>query len=264
MDILQKILARKVEEIQEAAQKLPLRQLSAQVASAPPVRDFVAALKSRVEKQQNAVIAEIKKASPSKGLLRADFDPLWLAARYEAAGAAALSILTDRDFFQGAPEYLQNVRQHSGLPILRKDFLLDAYQVYEARVWGADAILLIVAALGDAQLRELSLLAADLGMATLFEVHNLEELQRIIPLEPELVGINNRNLRTFHTDLATTLDLLTALPPAALVISESGISSQQDMEKLNEKGVFAFLIGEQLMRADDPGQALKDLLTFEK
>lgn len=261
MDILQKILTRKVEEIQEAAEKLPLRQLQSHIASAPPVRDFVGALQCSQGDRKQRIIAEIKKASPSKGLLRADFDPLWLASRYEAAGAAALSILTDRDFFQGSPAYLQAVRGQSALPILRKDFLLDAYQVYEARHWGADAILLIVAALGDAQLQELSALAATLGMATLFEVHNREELQRIIPLNPELIGINNRNLRTFDTDLATTFDLLPDIPEGSLVVSESGLASRQDLEKMNAHGVFAFLIGEQLLRAADPGAALAELLT---
>lgn len=258
-DVLKKILRRKAEEISAACDKLPLRELSAQVEAAPPPRGFVRALREKQQSGQAAVIAEIKKASPSKGLLRENFDPPAIAATYAQNGAACLSVLTDVDFFQGSPDYLRQARAVCDIPVLRKDFMIDPYQVYEARVWGADCILLIAAALGDAQLHELSGLAAYLGMDVLVEVHNREELERALSLPLELVGINNRNLRTFETRLETTLDLLDKIPSDRLVVTESGIHTHTDVAKMRAAGVHIFLVGEAFMRAEDPGQALQRL-----
>lgn len=258
-DILEKILAVKRGEVAAAKQRLPLAQVRAQAEAGEKPRDFAAALRSRIAAGSPAVIAEVKKASPSKGVLRADFDPRAIAASYARHGAACLSVLTDEQFFQGRPEYLRQAREASGLPALRKDFMLDPYQVFEARAWGADCILLIVAALEDVAMVELEQAARDLGMAVLVEVHNAKELDRALRLKSSLIGINNRNLKTFETRLATTLGLLAAIPDDRIVITESGILAPADVRTMRSAGVHAFLVGEAFMRAPDPGQALAAL-----
>ncbi len=258
-DILKKILERKTGELMERSQRLPIRQLSEQASVSPPPRGFAAALESRVESGETAVIAEIKKASPSRGVLRDNFDPAGIAADYAAHGATCLSVLTDRDFFQGSGDYLSQARQACELPILCKDFIIDPYQIYEAKLWGADCILLIVAAMGDAQLQDLAGLATHLDMDVLVEVHDRDELERALHLPVSLVGINNRDLRTFETRLDTTLDLLDQVPADRTVVSESGILARQDVDRLREAGVRAFLVGEAFMRADSPGAALREL-----
>jgi len=258
-DILQKILRRKVEEIVERAERLNIRDLSKRAGLAPPLRGFVREIEAFVARGEPAVIAEIKKASPSKGVLREDFDPPAIARSYEQGGAACLSVLTDVDYFQGADEYLQAARAACSRPVLRKDFTIDAYQVYEARALGADCILLIVAALGDATLRELAELAAHLDMDALIEVHDEAELERALSLPSRLIGINNRNLRTFETRLETTLDLLPGIPDGKLVVTESGILSRTDVARMRSAGVNAFLVGEAFMRAENPGAALGEL-----
>lgn len=258
-DVLKRILARKAEEVAERAQAVPLRELGERAERAGAVRPFADALKAKVSSGAAAVIAELKKASPSKGLLREDFDPPALARGYERGGAAALSVLTDEDFFQGSTEYLVQARAACALPVLRKDFVIDAYQVYEARAMGADCILLIVAALGDAQLVELSGLATHLGMDTLVEVHDADEMERALPLEHTLLGVNNRDLRSFHTSLDTTLALLDRVPPDRLLITESGIHTRDDVEHMRRAGVHAFLVGEAFMRAEAPGERLAEL-----
>jgi len=257
-DILRRILARKIEEVMERAQQLPIRVLGKQVAAASEVRGFTAALRGRIASGQSAVIAEIKRASPSKGVLREDFHPTIIAASYERNGAACLSVLTDRDFFQGSDEHLQQARAACTLPVLRKDFVIDPYQIYEARCLGADAILLILAALGDPLLRELAYLAEDLGMDVLMEVHDSEELARALELNlaTPLIGINNRDLRTFQVSLQTTLNLLPQLPPGLTVVTESGILSSGDVALMQKHGVHAFLVGEAFMRIPDPGEGL--------
>ncbi len=259
-DILRRILRRKVDEVVEAAERRPLRRLQSDVASAPSPRDFVAALESRIASGLPAVIAEIKRASPSRGVLRDPFEPAVIARSYEAGGASCLSVLTDRDFFQGAPEYLVAAREATGLPVLRKDFMVDAYQVYEARVMGADCILLIVAALGDAQLSELTTLSHELGMAVLVEVHDADELERALELPVRLVGINNRDLRTFETRLETTLELLDLIPDDRLVVTESGILNRDDVTLMRDHDVHAFLVGEAFMKAPDPGERLREVM----
>lgn len=258
-DILKRILKRKVEEIEEHSKQISLRSLSHLVANCPPPRGFVEALNARLQLQQPAVIAEIKKASPSKGVLRENFDPIAIAKSYEQNGAACLSILTDKDFFQGADEYLSQIYEICPLPILRKDFIIDAYQVYEARAIGADCILLIVAALDDAQLHELAGLAKHLKMDVLIEVHNHEELIRGLSLNTRLIGINNRDLRTFNTHLKTTLELLPFIPKKHIIVSESGIHNRDDIALLRNAGVHTFLVGEAFMKADDPGKTLFNL-----
>jgi len=259
-DILRRILARKVEEIAEAAAREPLAALSRRAAEADEPRGFRDALARRIEAGHAAVIAEVKKASPSRGVLREAFDPAAIGRAYAAGGAAALSVLTDRDFFQGDPEHLVAAREASGLPVLRKDFVLDPYQVYEARAMGADCVLLIVAALGDAALRELRDLAAHLGMDVLVEVHDGDELARALAIRPDLVGINNRDLRTFDTATETTLALRDRVPDDILLVTESGIHTAQDVAAMRAAGVHAFLIGEAFMVARDPGAALAALL----
>ena len=258
-DILKRIIRRKAEEVTERAEGLPLRELAARLEGAPPTRGFAVALEAKLAAGQPAVIAEIKKASPSKGLLRADFRPADIARSYEAGGAACLSVLTDVDFFQGADEYLQQARDACTLPVLRKDFVVDPYQVYEARAIGADCILLIVACLGDAQLRELAGLAAHLDLDALVEVHDADELERALAVPGRLVGINNRDLRTFDVSLDTTLGLLARIPAGRLVVTESGIHSRGDVARMQRAGVHAFLVGESFMRADDPGAKLSEL-----
>lgn len=258
-DILKKILARKVEEISEACESTSLRKLSELAAAASEPRRFINSMQSRIAKGEAAIIAEIKKASPSKGVIREDFDPADIARSYSDGGAACLSVLTDRDFFQGAPEYLQSARNACDLPVIRKDFIIDEYQVYEARAMDADCILLIVAALGDAQMAELNGLAGHLGMDVLIEAHDAEELSRALALSPSLVGINNRDLRTFEVSLDTTLDLLNQIPDDCLVVTESGILSGEDVMLMRQNNVNAFLVGEAFMRAEDPGGRMRDL-----
>ena len=258
-DILATILARKAEEVSERSARLSLRELSARVADAPETRGFAEALHRKIAAGDAAVIAEVKKASPSKGIIRPDFHPAEIARSYERGGAACLSVLTDVDFFQGSDEYLREARAACSLPVLRKDFVIDAWQVYEARVLGADCILLIVAALGDAALAELSGLAMDLGMDVLVEVHDIDELERALQVPVPLVGVNNRNLRTFDVSLDTTSALKTAVPPDRLLVTESGIHTPADVARMRLEGVNAFLVGESFMRAPDPGTELQRL-----
>jgi indole-3-glycerol phosphate synthase len=258
-DILDRILAVKREEIAAARACESAVALRARAEARRDSRDFTGALRARTAQGRAAVIAEVKKASPSKGVLRAEFDPAAIGASYARHGAACLSVLTDRQFFQGAPEYLDQARDASGLPALRKDFIVDEYQVAEARALGADCILLIAAALEQARLRALEDTAAALGMAVLVEVHDAAELERALGLRTPLIGINNRNLRTFEVSLGTTLDLLARIGPGRLVIAESGIVSHADVLTLRDAGVNAFLVGEAFMRAPDPGVELARL-----
>lgn len=259
-DILQRILARKAEEIAERSAAMPLAELAARIGDLPSTRGFALALEDKLAAGLPAVIAEVKKASPSKGVIRADFDPAAIARSYQAGGAACLSVLTDRDFFQGSEAYLQQARAACTLPLLRKDFIVDPYQVYEARVIGADCILLIVAALGDAALLELSLLAAELDLDVLCEVHDAEELERALALPVPLIGVNNRNLRTFETALDTSLALKQRMgEDDRVLVAESGIHTAEDVARLRAADIHAFLIGEAFMRADDPGRALERL-----
>ena len=258
-DILEKIISVKHREIEESRSAVSFSELEKQCSDLPPTRDFVHVLRSRVEKSQPAVIAEIKKASPSKGVIREDFDPVKIARSYEQSGAACLSVLTDREFFQGAPEYLTAVKAETAIPVIRKDFIVDPYQVYEARAMGADCILLIVAALETAQMRELERAARGLGMAVLVEVHSQEELESALALETPLIGINNRNLRTFETDIRTSLLVAELIPSERVVITESGINTREDVALMIENSIYAFLVGESMMRKPDPGAALKDL-----
>ncbi|HSH30333.1 MAG TPA: indole-3-glycerol phosphate synthase TrpC [Thiohalobacter sp.] len=260
-DILTRILARKAEEVAERRQRRPLAELEAGLACAPAVRGFAAALEARIRAGRAAVIAEIKKASPSRGVLRADFDPAAIAASYARHGAACLSVLTDIDFFQGADDYLQQARTGCPLPVLRKDFMLDPYQVVEARAIGADCILLIVAALEDARMQELAAQAQALGMDVLVEVHDAAELERALNLPCRLIGINNRDLRSFDVNLGTTLELLSGIPGDRLVVTESGIHTPADVARLREHGVHAFLVGEAFMRAQEPGEKLAELFS---
>ncbi len=258
-DILQKILRRKVEEVVERSAKVNLRELASQAEIASAPRGFVNAIEGKIAQGRSGVIAEIKKASPSKGLLREDFHPAEIAESYEKGGAACLSVLTDADFFQGHENYLKQARAACSLPVIRKDFIIDPYQVYEARAIGADCILLIVAALGDTMLQDLSQLAVQLGMDVLVEVHDAQELDRALNLPLKLIGINNRNLRTFETSLQTTTDLLSRIPSDRIVVTESGIHTADDVKYMRDNNVNAFLVGEAFMRAPDPGQALSTL-----
>jgi indole-3-glycerol phosphate synthase len=255
-DILQKIVAVKHEEVAAARKKIPLDVLRADAESRVLTRDFEGALRRKIAAGQPAVIAEVKKASPSKGVLRPDFMAADIAQSYAEHGAACLSVLTDRQFFQGHPDYLKQARASCDLPVLRKDFLIDPYQVYEARAMGADCILLIAACLDDAQMADFEAIARGLDMAVLVEVHDGAELDRALRLKTPLVGVNNRNLRTFEVSLDTTLDLMPRLPADRLLVTESGILSAADVRKMREAGVHAFLVGEAFMRAPDPGQAL--------
>ncbi|MCM3563698.1 MAG: indole-3-glycerol phosphate synthase TrpC [Hydrogenophaga sp.] len=262
-DILNKIVATKREEVAAARKKTPLEAMRADAESRVLTRDFVGALRAKIAAGQAAVIAEVKKASPSKGVLREDFIPADIAQSYaEGDGkvsAACLSVLTDRQYFQGSADYLKQARASCDLPVLRKDFLVDPYQVYEARAMGADAILLIAACLDDAQMAEFEAIARGLDMAVLVEVHDRDELHRALKLKTPLVGVNNRNLRTFEVSLATTLDLLPDLPADRLLITESGILSRADVQTMRAAGVNAFLVGEAFMRAEEPGLALAEL-----
>ncbi len=260
-DILQRIVAVKRDEVAAARSARPLARLRESAEERRDVRDFAAALRRRVDQGQTAVIAEVKKASPSKGVLRQHFVPADIAASYERGGAACLSVLTDVQFFQGSAEYLEQARGACALPVLRKDFIVDEYQVFEARAMGADAILLIAACLDDTQMAALEACAMALGMAVLVEVHDAEELTRALKLRTPLVGINNRNLRTFEVSLDTTIDLLPELPPERLLITESGIRARADVQRMRAAGVHAFLVGEAFMRANDPGIALASLFS---
>ena len=258
-DILEKILATKRSEIAEARTNVPLAEMRARAAAATPPRNFVAALRAKLAAGKPAVIAEIKKASPSKGVIRPDFRPAEIAASYEAGGAACLSVLTDVEYFQGSPGYLMQARAACSLPVLRKDFMIDPYQVVEARAMGADCILLIVAALELKQMQDLEALALELGMAVLVESHNAEELDAALQLKTPLQGINNRNLRSFEVSLDTTLGLLPKIGPERIVITESGILAPADVAHMRSNGVNTFLVGEAFMRADDPGAELARL-----
>ncbi len=258
-DILKKIVNRKLEEINERVSRIPLQAMMERAADGLEPRGFVAQIRKALAAGRPAVIAEIKKASPSKGVMREQFDPEAIARSYEQGGATCLSVLTDIDFFQGSDAYLMKARAACSLPVIRKDFIIDPYQVYEARAMGADCILLIVACLGDAQLRELAHLATQLGMDVLVEVHDGDELQRALPLNLPLVGINNRNLRSFETRLDTTVELLGAIPEDRIVVTESGIHSPDDVALMRQHGVNTFLVGEAFMKADNPGQKLREL-----
>ena len=258
-DILEKILATKRVEVAAAKQAMPLEAVKEAARQAPAVRDFVGAIRAKIAAGKCAVIAEIKKASPSKGVIRPDFHPAEIAASYEQGGAACLSVLTDREYFQGAPEYLVVARNACSLPVLRKDFMIDPYQVYEARAMGADCILLIVAALSLKQMQELEDLAAELGMAVLVESHDGVELDAALQLRTPLMGINNRNLRTFETSLNTTIDLLPRIGPDRIVVTESGILAPADVAAMRSHHVNAFLVGEAFMKAQAPGEELSRL-----
>ena len=258
-DVLNRIVAVKTEEVARAKSAKPLAEARAEARQAQPVRNFVEALRIRIAAGKPAVIAEIKKASPSRGVLREAFDPAAIAASYARHGAACLSVLTDQPFFQGALDHLRQARAACTLPVLRKDFTLDPYQVYEARAAGADCILLIVAVLETARMLELEAVARELGMAVLVEVHDAAELERAFALKTPLIGINNRNLRTFETRLETTLDLLDRIPPDRIVVTESGILAREHVATLLARRVGCFLVGEAFMRAADPGVELARL-----
>jgi indole-3-glycerol phosphate synthase len=258
-DILKKIIRRKQQEIAERFESCSLEALMEKLHHSSTPRGFADALASKLEAGQAGVIAEIKKASPSKGVLREDFQPAEIAVSYEQGGAACLSVLTDIDFFQGSDQYLQQARAVCQLPVIRKDFIIDPYQVYEARAIGADCILLIAACLDDQQLATLNGLAHETGMDVLIEVHDEVELKRALAVENRLIGINNRNLRTFEVSLDTTLGLLEQIPEDRIVVTESGILDRGDVSRMRDHAVNAFLVGEAFMRADNPGGRLKEL-----
>ncbi len=258
-DILQRILARKHHEVAVRRGQLPQAELIARCSDLPEPRGFCAALQEKIAAGKPAVIAEIKKASPSKGVIRADFKPAEIAQQYQRGGAACLSVLTDADFFQGHERYLQAAREACTLPALRKEFIVDEYQLYESRALGADCVLLIAAALSDAQLQSYAQLAQLLQMDVLLEVHDGEELDRALPVDVPMIGINNRNLRTFEVSLETTLMLKARVPAERLLVTESGIMSRADVARLRTQGVHSFLVGEAMMRADDPGLELEAL-----
>lgn len=258
-DILKKIVQRKHEEIGERSRRRSIDELKALLCDASAPRGFVAAMQAKLAAAEPAVIAEVKKASPSKGVMREHFVPAEIARSYERGGAACLSVLTDVDFFQGSDAYLQEARAACSLPVIRKDFIIDPYQVIEARVIGADCILLIAACLSDGQMQELSALAQELGMDVLVEVHDAQELQRTLSLNLPLVGINNRNLRTFETSLETTLELLPQIPEGRIVVTESGIHTPEDVALMRSHNVNSFLVGEAFMRAEEPGEKLAQL-----
>lgn len=258
-DILKRILARKAEEVAERTHRLGLRELKQRIEDVEATRGFVGSLEQKLAAGRAAVIAEIKKASPSRGVLREDFDPARIAISYEQGGAACLSVLTDVDFFMGADAFLQQARAACMLPVLRKDFTIDPYQVYEARMLGADCILLIVAALGDAMLLELLQLAEHLGMDALVEIHDANELERALAVPARLLGINNRDLRTFETRLDVTLGFLDRIPDDRIVVTESGIHTADDVALMRSRGVNTFLVGEAFMKALEPGEKLREL-----
>lgn len=259
-NVLDQIVADKRQEVERTKSSVPIAQLEAQLADAPPVRDFVAALR---EASDIGLIAEVKRASPSAGLIREDFDAVEIARTYEANGAACLSVLTDEPYFQGKLDYLRAVRAEVGIPVLRKDFMIDPYQVVEARAAGADCILLIAECLNNCHLRELYFQASELGMECLIEIYAPENLERVLKLDPPLLGINNRNLKTMVTDLSHTTDLAKDIPAGTLLVSESGIRTRDDVVHLQQHGVKAILVGESLMRQDDIGLAVRQLLGSE-
>ena len=258
-DILNNIVAVKHEEVAAAKNRKPLDMVRADAESRVLTRDFVGALRTKIAAGQPAVIAEIKKASPSKGVIRADFIPADIAQSYSEFGAACLSVLTDQQFFQGSVDYLKQARASCQLPVLRKDFMVDAYQIYESRAMGADAVLLIAACLDDAQMKEFEAIARSLYMAVLVEVHDADELQRALKLKTPLIGINNRNLKTFEVSLDTTLTLMKDIPADRLLVCESGIHTRDDVLRMGAAGVNAFLVGEAFMRVPEPGEALAAL-----
>jgi indole-3-glycerol phosphate synthase len=258
-DILDKIVAVKREEVAASLRHKPLDAVRADAESRVLTRDFEGAMRAKIAAGQAAVIAEIKKASPSKGVLRAEFIPADIAQSYAEFGAACLSVLTDKQFFQGSVDFLKQARASCDLPVLRKDFMIDPYQIYEARAMGADAVLLIAACLDDAQMADMEAVARSLDMAVLVEVHDRAELDRALKLKTRLVGINNRNLKTFEVSLQTTLDMLPDVPADRLLITESGIQTPEDVRRMREAKVHAFLVGEAFMRADEPGEALAKL-----
>ena len=255
-DILNKILATKAIEVAAAKAKLSIQQVQKLASEQTPARDFLSSIRNKIANGKAAVIAEIKKASPSKGVIRANFKPAEIAKSYEAGGAACLSVLTDVEYFQGSAEYLKQAREACDLPVLRKDFMIDTYQVYEARAMGADCILLIAAAIDLVKMQELESLAHSLGMAVLVEVHNGDELDLALQLETPLLGINNRNLRTFDVTLQTTLDLLPRIPAGKIIVTESGIFTADDVALMRKNNVHTFLVGEAFMRQDEPGVEL--------
>jgi indole-3-glycerol phosphate synthase len=258
-DILKKILAKKAEEVANRRQHRSIADLDAIAAEVEKPRGFSRALQDKVLARKPAIIAEIKKASPSKGVIREDFQPVTIGQDYAMNGATCISVLTDKEFFQGSEVYLQMVRERCPLPVLRKDFMIDPYQIHEARALGADCILLIVAALADGQMHELSDTATKLGMDVLVEVHDAAEMERALTLDTPLIGVNNRNLRTFETALQTTLDLKSQVPEDRIIITESGIHTHDDVQLMLDNGIYAFLVGEAFMRAESPGQQMREL-----
>ncbi len=258
-DILKKILETKVDEVEKRKAKNSVAVLKEIAGGVESPRGFYQALKNKADSKKPAIIAEVKKASPSQGVIREDFRPVEIAQDYAMNGATCLSVLTDKEYFQGSEVYLQMVRERCPLPVLRKDFMIDPYQVYEARALGADCILLIVAALADSQMQELSEIAGELGMDVLVEVHDADEMQRALQLETKLVGVNNRNLRTFETSLQTTLDLKDMMPEDRLIVTESGIHTPEDVKLMTDNGIYTFLVGEAFMRAEFPGQKMREL-----
>lgn len=260
-DILKTILAKKAEEVAHRRQNMPLEALKSHAAEVAAPRGFYQALRSRADAGKPAIIAEIKKASPSQGVIRADFRPVDIAIDYAMHGASCLSVLTDKTFFQGSEANLQMVREKCPLPVIRKDFMIDPYQIYESRALGADCVLLIAAALMDDQLQELCAIAKALGMDVLLEVHDADELERALKLDNNLIGINNRNLRTFEVSLQTTLELKQRIPAGKLVVTESGIHTREDVQLMLANGVHTFLVGEAFMRATHPGQKMRELFS---
>lgn len=258
-DILQRILETKRREVADARALVSDSEIERLARQAPAPRDFLGSIRARIDARKPAVIAEIKRASPSKGLLREVFEPAAIARSYQAADAACLSVLTDREYFQGAPEHLSAARAACSLPVLRKDFLVEPYQVYQSRAMGADCILLIASALTQAHMKALENAAMSLGMTVLVEVHGAQDLEAALTLKTPVIGINNRDLRTFRTTIETTLALLPAVPADRIVVTESGIATREDVKRLRDQGVAAFLVGEAFMRSPDPGAALRDL-----
>ena len=261
-DILKLILEKKVEEVANRKQRISIADLEEIAQGVEKPIGFYKALQHKVSLKKPAIIAELKKASPSQGVIRENFEPITIAMDYAMNGATCLSVLTDKEFFQGAEAYLQMVRERCPLPVIRKDFMIDPYQIYESRALGADCILLIVAALGDQQMRELADTATKLGMDVLVESHDAEELERALKLDTKLMGINNRNLRTFEKSLQTTLTLKSEIPADRIVITESGIHTQEDVQLMLDNDIYAFLVGESFMRAESPGQKMRELFSL--